>query len=194
MTSKLDDAIGTLAREEILLPELPIIDAHIHLWHRDNYFAPDYLKDVNSGHNVVASVYAECSMAYSEDPREEFRPVGEIAHVLEQIRLAEGYGHQLAAGILGAADLTLGERVRPVLEAHVEAAKGRFRGVRYRVAWDPDPVAGYGEAGYPSVSVLEMTEFLEGARVLADMGLVLDVWASTHNCRKLQGLLQKSQI
>lgn len=170
------NAAARAQAEPIVMPDLPIVDAHIHLWHRDNYFADDFVADVHAGHKVDASVYVECSMAYSDDPRPEFRPVGETHFVLDQIKLAEGSGHKLAAGILGASDVTLGERVRPVLEAHAEAAKGRFRGTRYRVAWDPDPIAGYGEEGYPSDNVLERPQFLEGARVLADMGLVLDVW------------------
>lgn len=162
--------------EPIVMPELPVLDAHIHLWHRDNYFAGDLLADVNAGHKVEASVYVECSMAYSDDPRPEFRPVGETHFVMDQIQWAIGSGHDLAAGILAASDVTLGERVRPVLEAHAEAAKGRLRGTRYRVAWDPDPIAGYGEEGYPSDNVLERPQFLEGVKVLEDMGLVLDVW------------------
>jgi hypothetical protein len=40
-----------------------------------------------------------------------------------------GYGPvRVAAGIAGYADLTLGDRVDPVLEAHIRAGGGRFRG------------------------------------------------------------------
>ncbi len=162
--------------EAIVDPDLRIIDTHIHLWHRDAYFAPDFLADVGAGHNVTSSVYVECSMAYSDDPREEFRPVGENRFVLEQVALAGDTPHRLAEGILAAAELPLGEKVRPILEAHTEASSGRLRGVRYRVAWDPDPVAGYGEIGYPTDNVLTLPAFRDGARCLADMGLVLDVW------------------
>lgn len=162
--------------EQIVDPTLPVIDSHIHLWHRDDYFAPDMLADVDAGHNVVSTVYVECSMAYSDDPREAFRPVGENRFVLEQVALAAGHPHRLAEGILAAADLTLGDAVEPVLAAHVEAAQGRLRGLRYRVAWDPDPVAGYGEEGYPSDNVLTAESFAAGARCAARMGLSLDLW------------------
>ena len=43
-------------------------------------------------------------------------------------------------GIVGHADMFLGSRVEPVLEAHVKAGNGRFRGIRHITAWDPDPV------------------------------------------------------
>jgi L-fuconolactonase len=43
---------------------------------------------------------------------------------------------RVAAGIVGFAALTLDGRVEPVLEAHIRAGGGRFRGVRYSAGWD----------------------------------------------------------
>ena len=43
---------------------------------------------------------------------------------------------RIAAGIVGTADLTLGDAVAPVLEAHLQAGGGRFRGIRHIAAWD----------------------------------------------------------
>ena len=164
--------------ETAVYHDLPVVDAHIHLRQRDNCFVEDYLANIKrSGHNVVASVYVECGMSYSHDPREEFRPVGEMSFVLGQAKQAQGSGHVMAAGIVGAADLTLGAAIQPVLETLAEAAGGRLRGVRYRVAWDPDPIAGYGAGhGYPCANVLGKPEFFEGARCLARLGLHLETW------------------
>jgi L-fuconolactonase len=171
--------VNTAAQvEPAIRPEAPIIDAHIHLWHRDNFFVQDYLTEIKqSGYDVEASIYVECGMSYSDDPRVEFRSLGEMAYVLGQAKQAEGSGHALAAGIMGAADLTLGSRVKPILEALAAAANGRLVGIRYRVAMDPDPIAGFGgERGYPSHDVLDHPEFLEGVRCLAGMGLHLETW------------------
>ena len=44
-----------------------------------------------------------------------------------------------AAGIVGRADLKLGDRVEPVLEALKAASPNRFRGIRHTVTWDPHP-------------------------------------------------------
>jgi L-fuconolactonase len=168
------------AREEAVLPELPIVDPHIHLWPTSDfdYFAPQLIEDVRSGHKVEATVYVECGMRYSSDPRLAFQPVGETGYVLEQVKLAEGSGHDLAAGILGAADLSLGDAVMPVLEAHVAAGQGRFRGIRARAAWHPDPAAGYPpDSGYPQTDALKEDSFLAGARCIGRLGLVMDVWA-----------------
>ncbi|RJG03265.1 amidohydrolase family protein [Noviherbaspirillum sedimenti] len=166
-------------RENIVMPDLPIVDAHIHLWDRIgfDYFAPEFLVDVADGHNVTASIYVECNMRYSDDPRPDFQPIGETEFVLEQAKLAEGSGHDLACGILGAVNLPLGADVEPIIDAQIAAGQGRFRGVRFRVAFDTDPVAGYNEIGYPSGSVLDNPAFLDAARCLARKGLVLDLWA-----------------
>ena len=167
------------AREEVVLPNLAIVDPHIHLWNLTgfDYFAPQLIEDVRSGHKVEATVYVECSMRHSNDPRPAFRPVGETKYVLEQVKLAEGSGHDLAAGILGCADLMDGDAVRPVLEAHIEAGKGRFRGIRARGAWDAEPGVGYEPStNYPQINVLREDAFLKGARCVADLGLVLDIW------------------
>ena len=45
--------------EEIIEPELPIIDPHHHLWDRPNYryLFPELLADVGSGHNIRATCY-----------------------------------------------------------------------------------------------------------------------------------------
>jgi L-fuconolactonase len=55
------------SQEEALEPELPIIDAHHHLWDRPGwrYLFDDYLADVgNSGHSIVASVFIQCQAMY----------------------------------------------------------------------------------------------------------------------------------
>ena len=41
--------------EEILEPDIPIIDPHHHLWDRSDgrYMADDLQADIESGHNIV---------------------------------------------------------------------------------------------------------------------------------------------
>lgn len=167
--------------EPVLSPDLPIVDSHIHLWNCAgyDYFVADFLADVAKGHNVEASVYVECGMAFSDDPRPGFAAVGETEYVHTQI--AEGARidprHRLAAGILACVDLTLGDDVGPVIEAHVDAGKGLFKGVRSRIAWDSDPVAGYGDTGYyPHGDIVNDPRFLAGAKRVLQMGHVVELW------------------
>jgi L-fuconolactonase len=164
--------------EEVVQPDLPIVDSHIHLWNLTgfDYFAPEFLADVAAGHKVEASVYVECGMAYSDNVQPEMKVVGETEYVLRQIEEAKGSSHNLCAAILGSADMSLGDRIQPVLEAHVQAGQGKFKGIRSRVAWDPDPIAGYGETGYPSANIVRSDSFFDAARHIRDLGLVLDVW------------------
>lgn len=166
-------------QEAILFPELPIVDSHIHLWNRTgfDYFADEFLADVDDGHNVQASIYVECNMHYSDDPRVAYQAIGETRFALDQAARAEGHRHRLNQGILFAADLLMGEAVGPVLDAQIEAGQGRCCGVRFRVAYDTDPEAGYHEIGYQSGDVLEDPVFEAAARELVKRGLVLDLWA-----------------
>ena len=75
-----------------------------------------------------------------------------------------------AAGIVCRADLELGDRVEPVLEALKAASPNRFRGIRHTLTWDPHPEIESRE----KEGVLATAEYQAGARVLARMGLSLD--------------------
>jgi predicted TIM-barrel fold metal-dependent hydrolase len=73
-------------------------------------------------------------------------------------------------------DLTLGDQVAPLLEAHLAVAGPRFRGVRNRTAWHPSPEV-RSNLVTPPPGPLGHPAFADGARVLARLGLTLDVWA-----------------
>lgn len=47
------------SNEDILEPALPIVDPHHHLWDRpgQRYLFEDLLADVQSGHNIEATVF-----------------------------------------------------------------------------------------------------------------------------------------
>lgn len=123
-------------REEIIDPALPIVDPHHHLWDRPGnpYFFFDLLRDIESGHNVRATVAVEARAMYRREGPEALRPVGETEFVngAAAMSASGAYGEcRVCAGIVGHADLLLGENVMPVLEALIRAGGGRLRGVRY---------------------------------------------------------------
>ena len=133
--------LAKAAPEPILEPELPIIDTHHHLWERPDhrYLLHELLADLGTGHNVVATVFLECHAMYRADGPAEMRPVGETEFVAGIAAMSDSgdYGAtRVAAGIVGFADLALGDRVEPVLQAQLRAGGGRFRGVRHSAAWD----------------------------------------------------------
>ena len=119
--------------EEILEPALPIVDPHHHLWERPDwlYMLDDLLADTNSGHNIVATVFVQCRSMHRASGPEAFQPVGETEFVngVAAMSASGGYGPaKICAGIVGHVDLRNGERSRDVLEAHIRAGGGRFRG------------------------------------------------------------------
>ncbi|WP_339635618.1 amidohydrolase family protein [uncultured Sneathiella sp.] len=134
-------------QEETLDPALPICDPHHHLWDlrpgrvTQRYLLDEILVDVGSGHNIVSTVFIECGAMYRSSGPDEMKPVGETEFVngIAAMSASGLYGDtRIAAGIVGTADLMLGEAVGPVLDAHVAAGCGRFRGIRHRASWDPD--------------------------------------------------------
>ena len=52
--------------EEILEPDIPVIDPHHHLWDRPDgrYMVEDLQADVATGHNIVSTVFVECASMY----------------------------------------------------------------------------------------------------------------------------------
>ncbi len=169
----------SLYREDAIEPELPIVDAHHHLWdHPGNrYFLADLLADL-AGHRVVATVAVECGSMYRLDATPALRPVGETEFVngIAAMSASGGYGEcRVAAAIIGSADLLLGDAVKPVLEAHLTAGGGRFRGIRYNSVWHPDPSA-RGSLANPPPFVLSDPMFRAGIAALLPLGLSFDAW------------------
>src|SRR3954468_2197438 len=135
-----------LRQEEVLDPARPIVDPHHHLWDRggQRYLIEVLVADLASGHNVVATVYVEARSMYRAGGPEAFRPVGEVefANGAAAMSASGGYGPTaICAGIVGHANLLLGEAAREVLEAEIIAGNGRFRGIRHSSPWDADPEA-----------------------------------------------------
>ncbi len=168
-------------REEALEPDLPIVDPHHHLIDRlesGTYLLPDLLEDIGSGHNIVATVYLEWLSMYRASGPDDMRPVGEIefANGVTAISASGGYGAaRVCAGIVGHADLALGGRVAGVLEAMIAAGGGRFRGIRFIAASDPDQGQWGGTAGRPQGLLLD-PRVREGFARLAPLGLSFDAW------------------
>lgn len=185
--------------EEILEPDLPIVDPHHHLWDRsgiaanlppvkhgfDNimrrsprYLLPELLADTGSGHNIVATVYLECGAFYRADAPDPLKPVGEVEFVNGVAAMAASgiYGKTKAcAGIVGTANCTLGDGVKGVLEALIAAGNGRFRGIRQSASHDADPNV-LGPLGRQVAGFYRSDAFRAGFRHLAPLGLSFDAW------------------
>jgi predicted TIM-barrel fold metal-dependent hydrolase len=167
-------------QEEIIDPKRPIVDAHHHLWERggERYMVEEITQDIASGHNIVATVYVDCRSMYRAGGPEALRPVGEVefANGVAAMSASGGYGSAaLCAGIVGHADLLLGEAARAVLEAEIAAGNGRFRGIRHASAWDADSSIGGTYSTRPKGLLLDAT-FRKGFACLAPLDLSFDAW------------------
>jgi predicted TIM-barrel fold metal-dependent hydrolase len=168
-------------REEILEPDLPIVDPHHHLVDRANtgrYLLPDLLADTGGGHNITATVYLEWLSMYRAGGPEAMRPVGEVefANGVAAMAASGLYGKtKVCAAIVGHADLMLGAPVEAVLEAMIEAGGGRFRGIRYITASHPDEAARGSSVNRPA-GLLMNERVREGFARLHPLGLSFDAW------------------
>ncbi|HLZ68536.1 MAG TPA: amidohydrolase family protein [Dehalococcoidia bacterium] len=178
-------------REEPLEPELPIIDPHHHLWHRPNnrYVLDDLLADL-AGQNVRQTVFVECTSMYRAAGPEEFRVVGETEWVqgIAAQSASGGFGElRAAAGIVGSADLRLGDRAARVLEAQIAASPQRFRGIRHRAAWAEPGVLPNQPATTPAHLLLD-ADFRRGFAYLRTYGLSFEAWLYHPQLPELAGL------
>lgn len=177
--------------EDILDPQLPIIDTHHHVWaDPGRYLIEELLADIGSGHNIEATVFIDCRQHYRTDGPVELRPVGEVEFVTELATQCDA-DHpgvaRVAAGIVGYADLTLGDRVEPVLNALTAAGRGRFRGVRNSAGWHEDPIIGNNHHDAGPGHYLR-ADFRAGLNRLAAMGLSLDALVYHHQHDELLDL------
>lgn len=168
-------------QEEALEPERPIIDPHHHLWDRpgNRYLFHDLLEDLNSGHNIRATVFLECREMYRAEGPPELRSLGETEFVAGVAAMSESgkYGPARAcAGIIGNVDLrAVGSRAKGILEQHIIASGGRFRGIRNGATWNSDPslrifTSGAGEGLYRDRA------WREGFAALASLNLSFEAW------------------
>src|SRR5262245_60140401 len=167
--------------EPPLEPDLPIVDAHHHLWDRRGwrYLFDDLLADIrSSGHTIAATVFMQCLAMHRAHGPEALRPVGETEFVNGVAAMAASgiYGPaRICAGIVGRADLRLGAAVEEVLTAHIRVGGGRFRGIRFITTWDAEASLVNPLAAVPSGLLADAT-FRAGFARLAPLELSFDAW------------------
>ena len=166
-------------REDVLDPELPIVDAHHHLWAADfplpggPYLLPELGADLADGHRVEATVVVESHVPGYPQGRpgpEHLHAVGdtEFAVATAERALELGLPTRVGAAIVGHADLRLGSAVDEVLDAHLAAAPSRFRGIRQMMAPNLQT--------FVDDRLLVQRNVREGMGRVAARGLTLDVW------------------
>lgn len=167
--------------EDIIDPDLPIIDSHHHLWlrHGNRYLLDEFAADLASGHRVEATVYVECGSMLRPDGLPALRTLGEAEFVAGMAAMSANglFGAtRVCAAFVGAADLGLGHEVDEVLDALAQASGGRLRGIRGAAAWDADASINAGGRPHAPQGLLLDGRFRAGVARLSARGLVYDAW------------------
>lgn len=162
-------------KEEILEPNLPICDAHHHLWEYPGYVysGKDLLEDIASN-NVLSTVFVEAWDRIVRNGKLLKDPPAQTAFAVNEGEINPGRT-RIAAGIVGFVDLMRGESIAKEVESHIIAGKGRFRGIRYSINSD-----------------MASRQFAEGYSVINDNKLTLDaVVPSAEQLLNVAGLAKK---
>ena len=166
-----------LRQEDAIDADRVLVDPHHHLWDRggSTYLAPQLLADATATHNVVKTVYVECLANYDREREKPFWPLGETVFAAGEADSADARCGPVIAGIIGHAEMMLGDAIADVLSAHVAESGGRFRVIRHATAWDASDEIRNGHSR-PFERMMGTREFRAAAQTLASMELSFDAW------------------
>ena len=172
--------LAAQTQEDIIEPELPIVDPHHHLWDRagHRYLLDELLADTGSGHRITDTVFIDCMAFYRASGPVHLQPVGEteFANGIAAMAASGGYGDtQACAGIVSFIDLTLGDQVEAAIAAQIAAGNGRFRGIRHAGGWDASDAIRNSHTNPPQ-GLYGMQHFRQGFARLAPAGLSFEAW------------------
>ncbi|MBJ7439518.1 MAG: amidohydrolase family protein [Sphingopyxis sp.] len=164
--------------EPVIDPARLIVDPHHHLWLRppEAFQLPELLAELESGHDVRATICVQNNAMYRLDGPELLRPLGETDYVngIAAVSASGLFGPRRAcAGIIGWADLRDAD-VGALLAGHRTVAGQRFKGVRQQAQWDP--ALGSMARLTPPERLLHDPDFRRGFGVLGAMGMRFDAW------------------
>ena len=186
--------------EQVIDPQLPIVDAHHHMWAKrpgwssapamaDDvgcYLLPQILEDIQRcGHNIKNTVYVQSGAMYAQDGPEHLRSVGETRFAQGVASTTESGvfgGARVASAIVGFADLLRGAQVEEVLLEHMR--NPNFRGVRQIPKGNYRPIGPnekrrrntYDEGDAETGDLYCNKHFREGFAALDRLGLSFDAW------------------
>ncbi len=163
--------------EEAIDPHREIVDPHHHFYDGGflNYLAADHLDNITGSHNVTKTVFVETAACYDMALPEHMQPVGETAFAVSQADVIDASDGPPLAGIVAFADLTLGDALEEVLDAHDATSSGRLRGIRHTTGIDSSPEVPQGH-GNPSHQMMGTNQFRAGLRTLVERDLSFDAW------------------
>lgn len=158
---------------------MPVIDCHHHLGigHGGRYLLDEFAADLASAPDVVGTVYVESRAFLRPGGPPNMRFVGEteFANGIAIMSASGSFGPtRVCAAIVGHANLAEGAAVAEVLDAHIAAGGGRFRGIRQAALWDDRVDLARFASSRPPRGLLLDGRFREGFAELLPRGLSFD--------------------
>ena len=173
--------ISPAETETVLEPELPICDAHHHLWAPPGIFLGLLRPYVASQRGFYSRV--ECATPTERRPG-ELRPVVDGFLRAWPIEFRRGAIKTRGAAIVGHANLTLG--VKAGCLQGLAASPDRFRGIRHSTIWDAsDALRSDAQQG-----LLTDSHFRRGFAWLGKLNLSFDAWLYHPQLPELAALAQ----
>jgi len=176
--------------ETVIDPQRPIIDAHFHFVRSPEftYEIEEYGRDTCSGHNIIKSIFVESCQDFDSEYPPQLKPVSETEYAAQLAMRAREQGVTVA-GIVGRADLSLGDAGEEVLNAHLNAAGDLLKGIRQIAIRDPYPNAiSVPEAYFAPGDLYEQPAFRRGLKRLGQLGFSFDAWHYHHQLPDFIGL------
>jgi L-fuconolactonase len=185
---------GAPPREQAIEPDYPIVDPHHHLFNtaadKLYYRREDMTQDLATGHRVMGTVYvAAYGAGWRKSGPPALKAVGETERIvqLSASPLTTPHGPcRLGAGIVADADLSLGDGVAAVIDAHLQAADGRLRGVRHYATYHEGDLSKF----IPNAprNMMASAEFRRGFEKLESHKLAFDALVYHTQLRELADL------
>jgi len=122
----------------------------------------DFISDISGGHNIIKTVFVEAYGMNQQRGTKKMEPIEYTEFVVTETSRIK-FKTDVGAGIVGYADLMIGNAVIPLLESHIAVSKGKFRGIRLAPG-----------------SVLSDSKFKEGFSNLSKYGLSCDAFGNKH--------------
>ena len=178
-------------QEEIISPEREIVDTHHHLWRGSregrwsDYLLESLWTDTDSGHNIIKTVFVECRSSYWTEGPEYMSPVGEtefVSKIAEESQKSFG-AHAAICAIVSYADITLENLLDDILDAHEDAGRGLFSGIRHSGAFDENSNSFIDPIRIVEKNLFSRKDFIQGVKKLGFRGLTYESWLFHHQIK-----------
>lgn len=151
-----------------------VVDPHFHFIDGQTpYLVNDLFQDISEVPGITDMLFVECNFRWSKDGTSSQRAIAETQSATNLAKEVSRRGGP-EIGIIGYVDMRE-PTADDLLQAHIDAAEGRLRGIRNVSAWHPRAELRNMRMN-PPPGLMADPAVANGAAALARRGLPLDIW------------------